>query len=56
MDAYFGLVDPLRKDLNARIRGIFTFSVNEVSPLVEEQLTFGPISPVKYKLYQLVEV
>ena len=55
LDAYLGLVDTLGKDPHVRIGDVSAVSDVEVTRLIKELSTSGPVNPVERKLHQLVE-
>jgi len=55
LDAYLGLVDTLGKDPHVKIGDISAISDDEVTRLIKDLSTSGPVNPVERKLHQLVE-
>ena len=55
LDAYIGLVDTLGKDPHIKIGDVSAVSDDEVTRLIKELSSSGPVDPVERKLHQLVE-
>ena len=55
LDAYLGLVDTLGKNPHIKIGDVSAVSDDELTRLVKELSTSGPVDPVECKLHQLVE-
>ena len=55
LDAYLGLVDILGKNPHVKIGDVSAVSDDEVTRLVKELSSSGPVNPVECKLHELVE-
>ncbi|KAF9641979.1 hypothetical protein BDM02DRAFT_3252713, partial [Thelephora ganbajun] len=55
LDAYLRLVNILGKNPHIKIGDISAISDDEVTHLIKELSTSGPVNPVKRKLHQLIE-
>lgn len=55
LDAYISLVDIIGRNPYVKIGDVSAVSDDEVTRLIKELSTSGPIDPVEYKLHQLVE-
>ena len=55
LDAYIGLIDTLGKNPHVKIGDVSAVSESEVTRLVKELSTSGPVNPVERRLHQLVE-
>jgi len=55
LDAYISLVDTLGQDPHVKIADVSAVSDDEVTRLIKELSTSGPVDPIERKLHQLVE-
>lgn len=55
LDAYIGLVDTLGKNPHVKIADVSAVSDGEVTRLIKELSTSGPVDPIERRLHQLVE-